>query len=252
MPELLRAEDLCYQFRDGSLGLDGACLSLDEGDFLLLAGRNGAGKTLLMRHLAGLMKPRSGRILYRGRETAPSEGVLRTKVGLVFQDPMAQIVCQSVLEDAAFGPLNQGYTPEEADERAMHALRVLGMDALAARDPASLSGGELRRLAIAGLLAMERECLILDEPFANLDYPSVRAVLETLAELHARGQTILLLTQEIEKSLAQATRLAIMDGGRIVYQGNPDGMDPADFPRHGLHNPFRRPQCRAELSWLLP
>jgi biotin transport system ATP-binding protein len=118
------------------------------------------------------------------------------------------------------------------------------------RRPDSLSGGERRRLSIAGTLAMEAECLILDEPFANLDFESIRLVLKTVTELHAQGTTIVLVTHELEKVLAHATRLAIMDSGAIVYDGAPDGLDPADFERHGLSNPYRNQSLRSDLSWI--
>jgi biotin transport system ATP-binding protein len=249
--DLLRAEGVSHVFRDGKKGLDGASLSVRAADFLLLAGRNGAGKTLLAQRLAGLRKPQEGRVLYRGEPMGSKLSELRSKVGIVFQDAQAQVIGQTVFEDAAFGPSNLALPREECEASAMRALERVSMEGMGSRNPTTLSGGELRRLAIAGLLAMGRECLILDEPFANLDYPSIRMVLETLVALHSGGAAIILLTHEIEKALAHATRLAVMDAGKIVFEGDPDALGPGDFAAYGLHNPYRARKSRADLSWLI-
>jgi biotin transport system ATP-binding protein len=249
--ELLRAEGVSHAFRDGRRGLDGVNLSVRESDFLLLAGRNGAGKTLLAQRLAGLRKPQEGRILYRGTPTGSRLAFLRAKAGIVFQEAQAQVIGQTVFEDVAFGPSNLGLSREECEDRASSALGRVSMEGMGLRNPATLSGGELRRLAIAGLLAMGRECLILDEPFANLDYPSIRMVLETLVALHSNGTAIVMLTHEIEKALGHATRLAVMDAGKIVFEGEPDALGPGDFLSFGLHNPYRARKSRADLSWLI-
>jgi biotin transport system ATP-binding protein len=251
MPELIRADGIVHAFRNGTRGLDGASLSAEEGDFLVLAGRNGAGKTLLARHMAGLLRPQAGKIFYGGRSAAEPAAGLRAKVGLVFQDAQAQVLGQTLMDDVSFGPSNLGLGKEEIRERAEKALKTVSLDGLGERNPASLSGGEQRRLAIAGMLALDRDCLILDEPFANLDFPSVRGVLDALIGMHAAGRTLIVLTHEIEKILAHATRLAVMDAGRVVFQGDPDAPEPEDFKRFGLHYPSRRRERRSDLSWTL-
>ncbi len=252
MTELLRLEKVDHRFSDGSLGLSEISLCLNQGDFLVLAGRNGSGKSLLVRHLLGLCRPSSGRVLYRGVPISAQLEKVRSALGLVFQEAEAQIIGQTVDEDVAFGPENLRLPRRLIEERREKAMRRVHLDGLGGRLPDSLSGGERRRLAIAGSLAMEAECLILDEPFANLDLPSIRLCLETIVELHASGTTILLLTHELEKVLAHANRLAIMERGRLAYDGSPDDFYPEEFERYGLANPYRSYQRRADLSWLPP
>jgi biotin transport system ATP-binding protein len=248
--ELFRVENLSHTFKNGERGLSGLSFAINEGEFLVLAGRNGAGKTLLMRQLIGLSRLQEGRIFYRGRPAFEDLPLLRSRVGLVFQDAQAQIVGQTVEDDVAFGPSNLGLKRDEIKTRTEKALKLASLERAAARAPETLSGGERRRLAIAGVLAMEAECLILDEPFANLDLPSVYAVLGTLVHLHAAGKTIIVLTHEIEKVLAHASRLIVLDEGNIAYDGAPDDFPPERFRDHGLQNPYRIHRDRADLSWL--
>jgi biotin transport system ATP-binding protein len=250
MAELFRVESISHTFRNGELGLFDLSFALMEGDFLVLAGRNGAGKTLLMRQLIGLTRLQKGKIFYRDKPAFADLPQLRSRVGLVFQDAQAQIVGQTVEDDVAFGPANLGLKREEIKKRTEKALRLASLERVAERSPETLSGGERRRLAIAGVLAMEAECLILDEPFANLDLPSIRSVLGTLVDLHSGGKTIIVLTHEIEKVLAHATRLIVLDAGKIAYDGSPDEFSPERFREHGLQNPYRIHRDRADLSWL--
>lgn len=250
MTELLRAEGLSKRFKDGTWGLRDVSLSVFEGDFLVLAGRNGSGKSLLMRHFLALAAPSSGRALYRGRPVAEDPRFVRSRVGLVFQDPESQILGRTVAEDAAFGPENLGLRRDEIERRVASALGGADLADKAERRPDVLSGGERRRLAVAGILAMESEVLVMDEPFANLDYPSIRRLLELIVSLHRTGRTIVLLTHELEKVLGHATRLALMDGGRIVYDGAPDGVTGAEFLACGLADPYRRYSSVEDLSWL--
>ncbi len=248
--ELARVEALVHRFPDGGLGLDGVDLRLEEGDFLVLAGRNGSGKSLLARHLIGLARPSSGRVLCRGRHVAADPLEARRTIGYVFQDADAQIVGQTLLEDAAFGPSNLGLPRAEIAARAREALAQVGLSALENRRPDSLSGGERRRLAIAGVLALRPACVLLDEPFANLDLPAIRSVLGVIADLHSGGRTVVVVTHELEKVLAHATRLAVMDQGRVVFDGAPDGLARSRYEELGLMDPFRSGAALKELSWL--
>lgn len=249
MTELLRAEGLSRRFRDGTWGLRGVDLAVREGDFLVLAGPNGSGKSLLVRSLVGLARPTEGRVLYRGRPIQDDLRLVRSKVGLVFQDTESQILGRTVLDDAAFGPANLRLGASEVDSRARAALAAAGLEDKEARRPDTLSGGERRRLAVAGVLAMDSECVILDEPFANLDYPSIVKVLELIVGLHARGRTIVLLTHELEKCLAHATRLCVMGSGRVAYDGDPDGFPADGWREAGLMDPYRGGLQRADLTW---
>lgn len=248
--EIASVEGLVHRFPDGGLGLDGATLGVEEGDFLVLAGRNGSGKSLLARHLVGLAAPSSGAVLYRGRPLAADTFAARRDIGLVFQDSDAQIVGQTLLEDAAFGPSNLRLPRPEVESRARESLSLVGLAGLERRRPDSLSGGERRRLAIAGVLAMRPACLLLDEPFANLDYPAIRSVLSLIVALHEGRHTIVVITHELEKVLAHATRLAVMEAGRVAYDGAPGGLARERFEAFGLRDPYLHGEKLENLTWL--
>ncbi|MCX7024652.1 MAG: ABC transporter ATP-binding protein [Spirochaetes bacterium] len=250
MPELLRFEALGHRFPDGGRGLEGITLAVSDGEFLIVAGRNGSGKTLLMRHAVGLAKPSEGRVLFRGKPVRDELKAVRAAVGYVFQDADAQMIGRTAAEDVAFGPANLRLPPDEIGKRTRAALDAADLAWAGDRSPDTLSGGERRRLAVAGVLAMEPECVILDEPFANLDYPSIRSTLSLIAGIHRAGRTVVLLTHELEKVLAHATRLVVMDAGRIAFDGDPDAFPKGDFERYGLVDPWRRPERRSDLSWL--
>jgi biotin transport system ATP-binding protein len=203
-----------------------------------------------MRHIIGLARPDSGRVLYRGVDIQKDLKRTRTGIGLVFQDSEAQIIGQTIGEDVAFGPANLGLPLREIQSRTQTALRLLHLEGMTERSPDGLSGGERRRLAIAGVMAMEPECLIFDEPFANLDFPSIRQLLASMNDLHEGGRTIIVLTHELEKLLAHATRLVVMDSGAIVYDGDPEPPDRTLFSGNGLADPYRHAAKRADLTWL--
>ncbi len=248
--DIARIEGLVHRFPDGGLGLDGAALRVEEGDFLVLAGRNGSGKSLLARHIVGLAVPSSGIVLHRGRPVSADPFTARRDIGLVFQDSDAQIVGQTLLEDAAFGPSNLCLPRDEVEARARESLSLVGLAGLERRRPDSLSGGERRRLAIAGVLAMRPACLLLDEPFANLDYPAIRSVLSLVVALHAGGHAIVVITHELDKVLAHATRLAVMEAGRVAYDGAPRDLERGRFEAFGLRDPFRNGARLEDLTWL--
>ena len=234
MSELFRAQSLRHLFPDGKPGIDDVTLAIDEGEFVLLAGRNGAGKSLLMRHFIGLSVASSGELYYRAMPLASQIPLIRREIGYVFQDTEAQIFGQTVEEDLAFGPANLGMRGEELKAAINAALRTAQLEGMANHRPGTLSGGEKRRLAIAGVLAMQPRCVILDEPFANLDYPSAREVLGILRALHRGGTTLIVLTHEIEKIFALASRLIILDCGKIVFDALPSRATEEDFARSGL------------------
>lgn len=238
MPELFRTSALTHRYKTGLDALSKIDLRIEDGDFLVLAGRNGSGKTLLVRHLVGLSKPFSGTVLFKGKPVESRLREVRKATGFVFQDTEAQILGQTVEEDVAFGPSNMGLSVEEIRLRTTEALSLAGLLGSERRRPETLSGGEKRRLAIAGVLAMRPECLILDEPFANLDFESVMDVTRICQELSNLGKTILIVTHELEKVLQLATRLVILDEGKKVYDGPPTGGNPELFATHGLACPY--------------
>jgi biotin transport system ATP-binding protein len=202
-----------------------------------------------MRCMAGLLEAQEGEVLFRGRPLSRVRS-LRRELGLVFQDAEAQLLGETVEEDAAFGPENLGLSREETVRRVDEALVAVGLGAKRKRPPRRLSGGEKRRLAVAGVLAMGCGIIIMDEPFANLDWPGVVQVLEVLAALKGAGKTLIVLTHELEKVLALADRLAILHGGRIRDDGSPaavlDRLDGA----WGVRDPRRNYQNLADCSWL--
>ncbi|TXT44284.1 MAG: cbiO3 [Spirochaetes bacterium] len=238
MADILRAIGLSHRFPDGALGLDAVDFHVSEGECLLLAGRNGSGKTLLARHLVGLATPTRGEILFKGRPLRDSIPLLRRSVGFVFQDTDSQILGQTVVEDVAFGPSNLGFNRKEIADRVRASLEISGLSGKEERRPETLSGGEKRRLAIAGVLAMEPECLILDEPFANLDFESVREVVRICETLTRTGLTVMVVTHELEKIFALAGRMVVLDGGEKVFDRPPQEAEPDFFFTHGLACPY--------------
>lgn len=211
---------LSHRFSDGTPGLQDISLTIGEGEFAVVAGHNGSGKTTLFKHLNGLLAPEKGEVKIYG--VSVSADILRARqtVGLVFQDADSQIVGETVYDDVAFGPENLLFTPEEVHKRVSKALRIVGLDHLAEQRPHRLSGGEKRRLAIAGILAMEPKILVLDEPFSNLDYPGVLQVLSKIDSLHRSGKTIILSTHDLDKVYGYAERLILMKNGTIIGDGS--------------------------------
>ena len=245
---LLEIRGLTRVFPDGTRALDGVDLSLEAGSFTVLAGPNGSGKTQLARHAAGLQKPTAGSVFFRGTDIRQMKGALGTRIGLVFQDADAQLVGSTAAKDIAFGPENLRLPREEIDRRVAEALERLGLAHLKDHRPHTLSGGEKRRLAIAGVLAMDPELIILDEPFTGLDWPGVRQALDRIVDLHRRGHTLLVITHDLEKVLAHADRLVLMDRGRIGPDGSPSDILPvvADY---GIRPPWGDARPLESLTW---
>ena len=236
-------------FSDGTLALNEISLFIEAGSFVLLAGKNGAGKTTLLRHLNGLLLPDSGEVRLNGVSVVKDLSRVRQMVGMVFQDADSQIVGETVFDDVAFGPENLCWPVRKIREKVNETLASIGMAALADHRPHTLSGGEKRRLAIAGILVMEPEVIVLDEPFSNLDYPGTLQVLKTIAGLHASGHTIIITTHDIEKVFTLADRMVIMDSGRIVKDGRP--MDVVhDTERFGIRMPCALKAGLEVAAWL--
>lgn len=222
---VLQVENVSKKFLEKT-ALDGISFSLNENDFLLLAGSNGSGKSVLMSLIAGLDQPTSGSIF---RQAVP---------GLIFQDADCQILGETPFEDVAFGAKNCGLKGEALKERVEAALKSVGLFEKQEMNARTLSGGEKRRLAIAGILAMERDLIIFDEPFANLDWPGVRQVCRVLQELKNSGKTIIVLTHEIEKIIGLSNRFIVLDKGKIRFDGSPaDGLL-QDLEEWSIKNPL--------------
>ncbi len=246
----LEALGLGFRFPDGEWAFKGVDLRLESGEIHVLAGRNGAGKTLLAKHLAGLMRPTEGRVLSGGEDLAAIRGPAARRVGYVFQDARLQAVGETVEDDVLFGPANLGLAKAEARARAEEALEACALSSLKKSFVHTLSGGEQRLLAIAGILAMRPAAAILDEPFANLDRDGVAAVLRVVAAMAESGIALLVITHEIEKALGLATRFHVMDGGALALSGSPGEVLARGVEAYGLRDPFRQPRSVAELTWL--
>ena len=226
----IKAEGLTYVYQAGtameSYAVRDISFETKDGEFIGLIGHTGSGKSTLIQQLNGLIKPTSGKIYYNG-EDIHSEGYdmkrLRQRVGLVFQYPEYQLFETDVLTDVKFGPKNMGMSDAEAEEAAKRALELVGVgEDFYKRSPFELSGGQKRRAAIAGVLAMDPEVLILDEPAAGLDPLGKTEILETIARLHReRNNTIIMVSHSMEDVAEYADRIMVLDDGKLVYFDSP-------------------------------
>ena len=207
--------------------LEDVSLTIEDGELIGLLGHTGSGKTTLVQHLNGLLKPTSGKVVVDGLDITEKDVSLlevRRRVGLVFQYPEYQLFEETVAKDVAFGPKNLGLSEQEVDERVRYALQEVGLvyDEIAERSPFELSGGQMRRVAIAGVLAMRPKTLILDEPTAGLDPAGRRSILGMIRELHgAGGLTVVMVSHNMDDISSLATRLVVMSRGRMVLTGTP-------------------------------
>jgi len=226
---IIEIDNLTHRFADGTTGLQNVSLTIETGSFVAVAGANGSGKTTLLRHLNGLLLPTSGIVRVAGLRVGKDLARTRQTVGMVFQDADTQIVGETVYEDVAFGPENLSLDRAEVDRRVSEALDAGGLSSLADRQPHLLSSGEKRRLAIAGILAMNPRVIVLDEPFSNLDFPGLNQVLQEITSLHRTGHTIVMSTHDLEPVIGRIDRLIIMKDGRVAADGRPlalvDAMD---------------------------
>ena len=223
---MIEVQDLEYRYPDGTIALRGVTMEVPDGEFLLVCGPNGSGKTTLIRHVNGLLRPFSGSIRVDGFDATRAAAEVMQRVGMVFQDADSQIVGETVREDVAFGPENLGLSPAEVSARVEEALGMTGIRHLAEKSCHLLSGGEKRRVAVAGVLAMQPRIVIFDEPFANLDYPGVRQVLGEILKLHGKGHTIIVTTHDIEKVVAHVDRIAVIHQGALKAIGTPGEVIP--------------------------
>ncbi|QCC59705.1 energy-coupling factor ABC transporter ATP-binding protein [Natrinema thermotolerans] len=218
---MIEFRSVSYAFEDVSV-LEDVSLTIEDGEFGLLAGANGSGKTTLLRHCNGLLTPDSGEVLVDGTPVSDDLIAARSSVGMVFQHPRDQFVSATVGADVAFGPENLGLERAEIDRRVDAALEAVNMAGREDDRIDALSGGEQSRVAIAGALAMDPSHLVLDEPFTGLDEPARRSVLERLAALSADGTGVLLATHDLRDVLTLADRVIAMRDGQVAIDGSPD------------------------------
>lgn len=230
--------------------IDGVDVDIKKGDFVAVLGHNGSGKSTLAKHVNGLLLPTEGTVWVGDMDTRDEEHIwdVRKTAGMVFQNPDNQIIGNIVEEDVGFGPENIGVPTEDIWKRVGASLKAVGMTAYRLQSPNKLSGGQKQRVAIAGVMAMKPECIILDEPTAMLDPNGRKEVIRTIHELNrTEGITVLLITHYMEEAI-EADRIIVMDDGRIVMDGQPREIFSRvkELKSHGLDVPQV-----TELAWEL-
>jgi len=233
---MIAIDHLNYHYPDGTAALNGVSLRVADGEFVLICGANGSGKTTLIRHLNAILTPTSGTVRVNGLLATDHPIQVRRQVGMLFQDVDSQLIGETVREDVAFGPENLGLTGAELTLRVDWALTAMGIAQLADKPCYQLSGGEKRRVAIAGVLAVQPHTLIFDEPFSNLDYRGVQDTLRQLITLHRAGHTVIVTSHDVEKVIAQVDRVILMDRGELAAAGAPAAVLPL-LDRHGVRPP---------------
>ena len=225
---MLETKDLTFYYpaeegREATAALREVTVSIEKGSFVVVLGHNGSGKSTLAKHMNAVVLPSSGKVYVEGMDTCEEQLLLeiRRRVGMVFQNPDNQIVANVVEEDVAFAPENLGVASEEIRRRVDDALAAVGMSEFARHAPHLLSGGQKQRIAIAGVIAMEPECIVLDEATAMLDPVGRREVLRTIHRLNRElGITVVLITHHMNEA-EDADRIIVMDHGRVAMDGTP-------------------------------
>ncbi len=228
MEEIIKTEKLKFSYKDAETGeetpiLKGIDLTVYKGEFLAVLGHNGSGKSTLAKHLNAILLPSGGKAFVCGMDTSDKSLLydIRSRAGMVFQNPDNQLVASIVEEDVAFAPENLGVPREEIIERIDYALKAVNMEEMRHHAPHMLSGGQKQRIAIAGVLAMKPEIIILDEPTAMLDPQGRKEIMETIKHLNKQeNMTVVLITHYMDEAAA-ADRIAVMDKGRIFMEGTP-------------------------------
>ncbi|AMD18437.1 cobalt transporter ATP-binding subunit [Methanobrevibacter sp. YE315] len=221
---MLEVKNVKYSYNSDYQALKGVSLKVERGEMVALLGKNGAGKSTLFLHLNGIYRPDEGQVFIDGEELKYDKKSLlkfRQKVGIVFQNPDDQIFAPTVEEDVAFGPLNLGLSMEEVQDRVEEALDRVGMSGFEKTAPHHLSGGQKKRVAIAGILAMKPEVMVLDEPTAGLDPQGVVDLSKLLNELNDEGITIIISTHEVDLVPNYATKVFVLVDGLLIGEGTP-------------------------------
>ena len=255
MSEIIKVEHLAYTYPgvDDTPGVrvfEDMNLTIEEGTFVAVLGTNGCGKSTLAKHFNSILLPSGGKVYVCGYDTTDEDRLIaiRRRVGMVFQNPDNQIVANVVEEDVAFGPENLGISSAEIRYRVDNALKQVGMSRYAQHAPHLLSGGQKQRVAIAGIIAMEPKCIVLDEPTAMLDPRGRREVMETISQLNRdKNITVVLITHHMDEA-AQAQRVVVMHKGKVAADGSPKEVFSQVELLHDLG--LAAPET-VELSWEL-
>ncbi|WP_367344192.1 energy-coupling factor ABC transporter ATP-binding protein [Methanomethylovorans sp.] len=224
---ILETRDLVYSYPDGTIALDNVNVRIEMGRKIAFVGRNGSGKSTLFLTLNGTLTPKNGKVLFHDRPVkydAKSLRELRKNVGIVFQNSDDQLFAPSVYQDVAFGPTNLGYSKEKVNSVVQSALDYVGLNPLKKKPPHHLSGGQKKRVAIAGIVAMEPEVIILDEPLSNLDPVGADEVMDLLNELNYFGKTIIISTHDVDLAYRWADHVFIMTDHQVIGEGIPEDI----------------------------
>ena len=219
----LSTENLSFTYPDGTRALKNINIEIEKGEKVAIIGPNGAGKSTLFSHFNGLTEPTSGCVKIEGNPISFEKDELlkvRQKVGIVFQDPNDQLFAPTVKEDIAFGPMNLGLSYDEVEKRVEDALKMVGMENYEDKTPHHLSGGQQKRIAIAGIIAMKPELMILDEPTAGLDPDGVEKVLNIMNQLNEEGMTLIISSHDIDMISKYADKIFVLYNGEIIESGN--------------------------------
>lgn len=219
----LSTENLSFTYPDGTQALKNINIKIEKGEKVAIIGPNGAGKSTLFSHFNGLTEPTSGCVKIEGKPISFEKDELlkvRQKVGIVFQDPNDQLFAPTVKEDIAFGPMNLGLSYDEVEKRVEDSLKMVGMENYEDKTPHHLSGGQQKRIAIAGIIAMKPELMILDEPTAGLDPDGVEKVLNIMNQLNEEGMTLIISSHDIDMISKYADKIFVLYNGEIIESGN--------------------------------
>jgi cobalt/nickel transport system ATP-binding protein len=220
--KVVETKEITYEYPDGTKALEKVNFNVDDGKIVALLGPNGAGKSTLFLHFNGILRPSSGSVNIDGETVNYDKKDLlkvRQKVGIVFQNPDDQLFAPTVLEDVAFGPMNMGLSKDEVEKRVKEALSRVGMEGFEKKPPHHLSGGQKKRVAIAGILAMKPKIMVLDEPTSGLDPKGASQILRLLYKLNQEGMTIVISTHDVDLVPLYASRVYIISNGKIIKEG---------------------------------
>lgn len=244
---LLKIENVSKEFHDGTVAIKNINFEIYKNDFILIAGSNGSGKTVLMNLISNLEKTTSGKIINNSKQFN-----LNSHIGIVFQDAESQILGETPEEDIAFGLKNSNVNFNEIKNITNKVLKFCELEKKRNSPARLMSGGEKRRLAIASILALDCDIIILDEPFANLDWNGVKLVTSLLKKLKEENKTIIILTHEIEKILALTNRIIIINDGSLVFDDKTENaikLNKSDWENFQLHYPFTSYKTLEDLIW---
>ena len=220
--KVIETKDITYEYPDGTKALEKVNFMAEEGKIVALLGPNGAGKSTLFLHFNGILRPSSGNVVIDGENVNYNKKELmkiRQKVGIVFQNPDDQLFAPTVVEDVAFGPMNMGLSKDDVESRVKEALSRVGMEGFEKKPPHHLSGGQKKRVAIAGILAMKPKIMVLDEPTSGLDPKGASQILRLLYQLNTEGMTIVISTHDVDLVPIYASKVYIISEGKIIKQG---------------------------------